>query len=84
MATVKTIGASGQISLGKELAGRQVVVEELEPGVWVVKLGEFIPDSERWLHAARVQEELDEAAAWAESHPPEPTDLDALEEQIKK
>ena len=55
MATVKTIGSSGQIAPGKEYAGRQVLVEEVESGCWVVKLGQFVPDSERWLHAARVE-----------------------------
>ena len=35
--SVKVIGANGQISLGKEYAGRQVLVEEREPGVWFVR-----------------------------------------------
>ena len=46
MNMIKTIGASGQITLGKEYSGRTVVVEELEPGVWMVKVGKFIPDNE--------------------------------------
>lgn len=46
-ATIGTLDQSGQIALGKAYAGRHVLVEELEPGVWLVKLGEFIPDSER-------------------------------------
>jgi hypothetical protein len=54
MATIKTIGRSGQIALGKEYAGRSVLVDQLEPGVWIIKLGEFIPDSERWLADAQV------------------------------
>jgi hypothetical protein len=29
--SVKVVGASGQISLGKEYAGRQVLVEERSP-----------------------------------------------------
>jgi len=35
--TVKVVGANGQISLGKQYAGRQVLVEEREPGVWIVR-----------------------------------------------
>jgi hypothetical protein len=31
------IGANGQISLGKQFAGRQVIVEEREPGVWLIQ-----------------------------------------------
>jgi len=30
------LGSNGQISLGKQFAGRQVLVEEQEPGIWLV------------------------------------------------
>jgi len=39
--TVKVIGANGQISLGKQFAGRQVLVEEREPGVWIVRTADL-------------------------------------------
>jgi hypothetical protein len=84
MSSIKTIGASGQIALGKEYAGRHVVVEELEAGVWVVKLGDFIPDNERWLHTAEVSEELDQAVAWAEVNPAAPSDLNKLSKRGKR
>ena len=45
--SVKIIGANGQISLGKQFAGRQVLVEEREPGVWLVRTATVIPDNER-------------------------------------
>jgi hypothetical protein len=32
---IKRIGASGQISLGKEFAGHTVLVNNPEPGVWL-------------------------------------------------
>ena len=82
MATIKVIGKSGQIALGKEYAGRSVLVDQLEPGVWIIKVGEFIPDSERWLYDARVQKEVEEAIAWAERNPPRATDLEALASRI--
>ena len=78
MATIKTVGKSGQIALGKAYAGRSVFIDELEPGVWIIKLGQFIPDSERWLYDAQVQQEVAEAIAWAERHPPRSTDVEAL------
>lgn len=81
MTTIKTIGANGQISLGKEHAGKSVSVDELEPGVWVVKLGRFIPDNERWLHEPATQAKLDEALAWAEQTPPA-DNLATVEAQI--
>lgn len=42
--SLKVVGANGQISLGKKFAGRQVVVEQREPGVWLIKIATFIPD----------------------------------------
>jgi hypothetical protein len=84
MTTVKTIGSSGQIALGKAYAGRQVLVSEVEPGVWVIKLGEFIPEGERWLHEPRVATSLDKAIAWAEKNPPRVTDLKKLAARIRK
>jgi hypothetical protein len=48
---VKTIGSSGQISLGKENAGRPVTVEEIEAGVWLIKSAQVIPENEMWLHS---------------------------------
>jgi hypothetical protein len=82
MATIKVIGKSGQIALGKEYAGRSVLVDQLEPGVWIIKVGEFIPDSERWLSDAQVQKEVEEAIVWAESNPPRATDLEALASRL--
>ncbi len=78
MIAVKTIGKSGQIALGKEHAGRQVLVDEVEPGVWVIKIGEFVPDSERWMFENRVSEDLDEAIGWAEANEPRETDPNIL------
>jgi hypothetical protein len=82
MAVVKTVSGRGQIALGKKYAGRQVVVEELEPGVWILKVGRMIPDSELWLHTPEVQERVDEALQWAAQTPPQETDLDELEERV--
>lgn len=50
--SVKIIGANGQISLGKQFAGRQVLVEEREPGVWLVRTATVIPDFIRLLTIA--------------------------------
>ena len=78
MATIKTLGRSGQIALGKEYAGRSVLVDDLEPRVWIIKLGQFIPDSEHWLDDTHVQQEVEETIAWAERNTLRPTDLEAL------
>jgi hypothetical protein len=79
---IKTVGNSGQISLGKQYAGRHVLVDELEPGVWVIKVGDFVPENERWLHAPEVKAKIEEGLEWMRQNPPRETDLDELEERL--
>jgi hypothetical protein len=43
--SVKVVGTNGQISLGKQFAGRQLFVEEHEPGVWMVRTDTVIPET---------------------------------------
>ena len=83
-AEVKTIGSSGQISLGKQFAGRTVTVEQVEDGVWVVKTARVIPENELWLHTPEIREKLTQAIRWADEHPAKESDLDALERKLKK
>ncbi|MBU0789329.1 MAG: hypothetical protein VYB93_13550 [Pseudomonadota bacterium] len=75
---VKVVGANGTISLGKQYAGRQVLLEEREPGVWLVRTATVIPDNERWLHQPQAAESLREALAWAQSNPARDDDSEAL------
>jgi hypothetical protein len=79
MNIIKTVGSSGQISLGKKFAGQTVLVDEIQAGVWMIKIGRFIPDNEKWLHRPDVQAELNEAISWAEKNPPKDTSFEELE-----
>lgn len=81
---ITTVGANGQISLGASYAGQTVAIEEIEPGVWIVKLGDSVPSSERWLHDSVAGTSLDRALAWDESHRREETDLKLLEERLQR
>jgi len=81
---VKTIGSSGQISLGKQFAGRTVTVEEVEDGVWLVKAARVIPENELWLHTPEMNKKLTEAIRWADENPAKESDVDALERKLKK
>ena len=76
--TVKIIGANGQISLGKQFAGRQVLVEEQETGVWLIRTATVIPDNERWIHEAQAASDLARATAWATQQPASDSQTDAL------
>jgi hypothetical protein len=81
--SVKVVGANGQISLGKEFAGRQVLVEEREPGVWVVRTAVVVPENELWLHMPQAKQDLQRANAWSERNPPQESDLDATLEELE-
>jgi len=76
--TVKLIGANGQISLGKQYAGRQVLVEEQEPGVWLVRTATVVPDNERWLLQPVAAADLQRALDWATTNPADDRDVDRL------
>lgn len=77
--TVKTVGVNGQVSLGKSYAGKQIMIEEQEPGVLLIRTAKVIPDNEAWLHNVAVKSTLDEAMSWAVSNPAKETNLADLE-----
>ena len=81
---VKTIGSSGQISLGKEYAGRTVAVEEVEPGVWIIKSARVIPENELWLHTPSATGKITQAIEWAEQNPPQESNLDEIERKLRR
>jgi hypothetical protein len=74
--TVKVVGANGQISLGKQYAGRRVLVEEREPGVWIVRTATVIPDNGCWLHEPKAAADLQEAMTWFAAHAASDTDTE--------
>ena len=80
--SVKVIGANGQISLGKQYAGRQVLVEEQEPGVWLVRTATVIPDNERWLQQPKTAADLQNALSWAQTNSPTDTNVDTRLEKL--
>ena len=76
--TVKVIGSNGQISLGKQYAGRQVLGEEQEPGVWLVRTATVVPDNERWLLQPEAASDLQRALDWARANPADDGEIDAV------
>ena len=79
---IKVVGTNGQISIGKQFAGRQVLIEEQEPGVWLVRTASVIPDNERWLHTSTATVDLQKAMTWASSHPAVDSQLDQTLENL--
>ena len=75
---IRSIGSSGQISLGKEFAGCQVLVESPEPGVWVIRTATVILDNEKWLYTPSLKKDLTAALAWAQKTPAKASKLSKL------
>lgn len=76
---VKTVGSNGQVSLGKAYSGKQIVIEEQEPSVLLIRTAKVIPDNEAWLHTVAVKSVLQEAMNWAVTNPAKETNLSELE-----
>ncbi|WP_295445825.1 hypothetical protein [uncultured Thiodictyon sp.] len=57
-----------------------MLVEEQEPGVWLLRTVTVVPDNERWLHLPQAASDLEQALAWATTNPPD----DANTEQLLK
>ncbi len=81
---VKIVGTSGQISLGKEYAGRTVVVDNPEEGVWVIRTAQVIPDSEMWLHEEPAKSKVAAGLAWASETPAKVTNLADFEKDMRE
>lgn len=63
---VKVIGMNGQLSIGKRFAGKTVQVDQIDKTTLVIKIGNFIPDSEKWLYQGENLAKLEKALEWTE------------------
>lgn len=82
-ATVKTIGGNGQISLGEKYAGLQVLIEEQDAGVWLIRTADVIPHNERWLHQPEHKTKLEAALLWATTHSASDAHTDAALQSLE-
>jgi hypothetical protein len=75
---IKIVGKSGQISLGKNYAGKMLRLERRRDGTLVLTAVAMVRESQLWTlqepHRSRIQRGLD----WAAKTPPRETDLDNL------
>lgn len=81
-AQVKVVGKSGQISLGKEYAGHQVLVEEIEPGEWRIRSAVVIPRTQAWAHTDAMQARLAKAIDRVQRTEPKESDLGKLRRKL--
>ena len=80
---LKMVGASGQLSLGKQYAGRYFEVETQPDGGILLKPMRVIPEVDAWLYTPEMRERLAQAEAWMAENPPRETDLDELAAKLE-
>jgi hypothetical protein len=79
---VKRIGDTGQVSVGKALAGKLVRVEPAPDGV-MLRFVVDVPEKDAWWAHEPYKSKLQSALAWAGKNPPAESDLEALLARVK-
>ena len=74
---VKRVGETGQVSVGKSLAGKLVRVEPTQEGVFL-RFVVDVAEKDAWWAQEPHKSQLQEALAWAAKNPPAESDLGAL------
>ena len=74
----KTVGKSGQISLGKNYAGKTLRLDRLADGRIVLTAVAMVPESQLWTLAEPHRSRIERGLAWAAQSSPKETDLEAL------
>ena len=80
---VKVVGKSGQISLGKAMAGMNFILETLTDGDILLKHAVVVPVNERWLHEPALRQQLARADEWMRNNPAKETKLEELETRLE-
>lgn len=73
---LKMVGASGQVSLGKQYGGRYFEMAVELDGTIVLKPVRVIPEADAWLYTPEMRERLAVADAWMAQNPPRESDMD--------
>src|SRR5882724_8780228 len=75
---VKTVGRSGQISLGKRYAGKTLRLERFKDGRIVLTAVVMVPESQLWTLAEPDRSRIERGLGWAAKTRPAETDIDDL------
>jgi len=78
------VASNGQISIGKEWAGRQIRVEKVNDSEIRIVSGAFVPDQNATFHSQEAKEKLDNFNRWAKGNPPKATSATALFDRLEK
>ena len=83
MQALKIVGKSGQISLGKALAGMGFVMEALPGGDVLLKHSVVVPVNERWLHEPAMKDKLAQADDWMRNNRARESNLEEIEARLE-
>jgi hypothetical protein len=75
---VRTVGRSGQISLGKRYAGKMLRLERFRDGRIMLTAVAMVPESQLWTLAEPDRSRIERGLDWAAVTSPAETDIDAL------
>src|SRR3954471_22450838 len=81
---IKTVGKSGQISLGKSYAGKTLSLQRRADGSITLTAVALVPESQLWMLEEPHRSAIARGLAWAAETPPAETDLDELVERAMK
>lgn len=75
---IKVVGKSGQISLGKDYAGKTLRLERRADGSILLTAVVVVPESQLWTLQEPHRTAIERGLAWAAATPPAETDLEEL------
>jgi hypothetical protein len=81
---VKRVGQSGQISIGRQLAGKLLRLEQLEDGRLLLTPVVDIPESQLWTLRAPHKARIERGLAWAAATPAKETAVAAIVARAKR
>src|SRR6267378_3694829 len=81
---VKTVGRSGQISLGKRYAGKTLRLERFKDGRIVLTAVAMVPESQLWTLAEPDRSRIERGLDWAAKTSPAETDIDVLTRRLTR
>ncbi len=78
------VAANGQISIGKEWAGRQILIEKVNESELRIVSGAFVPDHQATFYTEKAKNALQDFEKWAPNHPPKKSNTKALFDRLEK
>jgi hypothetical protein len=75
---IKVVGKSGQISLGKNYAGKTLRLERLNDGRIVLTAVAMVPESQLWTLIEPHRSRIERGLAWAGQTKPRETSVETL------